>query len=294
MFYREEKDGLGSKLILEIKDESISQSEIDSFWLEVKNFEGKYSRFLENSELSELNRKVGQWTVVSEEMLIFLKKCEDLNKSTEGYFDIMVEKVLSGLGYDSSYSFQPKEFKPEIPGRIEFREDYQVKIPAPVEFGGFGKGYALDLAKKYFGDTDGACFNAGGDIWINGLDKNGNKWKVFLENPLNLNDAIGEIESEDLFMASSNAKKRSWRSFHHLINPHSSAPADQMMAVYVQAKEGFLVDSMSTTLFVMGFNKAKDFLSNSPLVEAMLISPKGEIWKTPGYQGKLYLSDSEN
>ncbi len=60
-----------------------------------------------------------------------------------------------------------------------------------------------------------------------------------------------------------------------------------MLAVYTQAAEALLADAYSTALFVLGFEEARRLLPRLP-VQAMLISPKGEIWRSEGFKGSLY------
>jgi len=294
MYFKEEKDCLGTRLTLEIVNDQIDQFKITEFWSFVVSFEKQFSRFLKDSELSKLNSHVGGWLGVSDEMISLLVEAERLNSETDGYFDVLVESTLSDLGYDSNYSFIDKRInllKDNDLRRVEFDlEKLMVKIPTTVDLGGLGKGYILDVAKRYFGEMKGCCLNAGGDIWVHGTDETDKLWKIYIENPVNLDQAIGFIESDELFLASSNVKKRRWGKHHHLINPKFLLPADEMLAVYVQSDSGLMADVFSTALFVMGFEKAKLYLINKPHVEAMLVSNGGAIWKSAGYSVQLFES----
>ena len=64
-------------------------------------------------------------------------------------------------------------------------------------------------------------------------------------------------------------------------------PSTQMLAVYTQAKTALLADSYATLLFVMGFETVSRVIEKFP-IEAMWVSPKGEIRKTPGFLGELF------
>jgi thiamine biosynthesis lipoprotein ApbE len=60
-----------------------------------------------------------------------------------------------------------------------------------------------------------------------------------------------------------------------------------MAGVYVQADQGEKADVFSTALFAMGYEKAKQWLQKNQLVEVMLISLEGAVFKTEGFEGKL-------
>jgi thiamine biosynthesis lipoprotein len=245
-----------------------------------------------------------------------------------------METVLRELGYDSNYTLSPKATISDFESNIEFGKIsneydenkilqksglcYMVRISSPIELGGLIKGYILDKASIIFRDIENICVDAGGDLWVKGLNSKGLPWKILLENPDNNEFAIGEVSSSGvipptskeklagkigsigLFLASSSPSKRKWGKHHHLINPFDRNSAHNMKAVFTQGNSGILVDAFATALFVMGYKKAKEFLNenrnqnkiknnyNKNFIEALLISDKNEIYKTPDFQGILW------
>lgn len=138
-----------------------------------------------------------------------------------------------------------------------------------------------------FSDFKDYCLDAGGDIIARGHGPSGEVWKVAFEHPLDTSRAIGEVEVRDFALASSSPSRRRWGKRHHLVDPQRKLPAENMLAVYTQAKAAILADIYSTALFAMGYEKAKDMLPSLP-VEALLVAPDGRAFQSEGFLGALY------
>ncbi len=264
--------------------------------------ENLYSRFKRGNYLDALNSCLGEKMKVSEEMYELLKFADEMYCNTGGVFDVRVKRVLENLGYDAEYSFERKVFegvsgfvegKSGVSG-IELFEDNFVRISEAVDFGGLGKGYVLDLVKEQFSGVENFMINAGGDIYARGKDLEIGAWRMVFENPLNPEEGIGVVEVDDFFLASSSPVRRSWEGGHHLVDPRTGESANEMMAVYVQADKGIVADSYATALFVMGYERAVEFLKGNAkslhvqTLEAMLVSPRGEIFRSAGFKGELF------
>ncbi|GHO59720.1 hypothetical protein KSB_81950 [Ktedonobacter robiniae] len=84
-------------------------------------WESTLSRFLPESELSQLNRQPGVPTIVSELLLNTLETALTAAHATEGIYDPTLLEQLIHLGYDRTFeAIAPRQDKPEIGG---FRED---------------------------------------------------------------------------------------------------------------------------------------------------------------------------
>lgn len=257
---------------------------IERAFMECSRIEQAYSRFLEGNELSQLNTQVGQWAEVSEELYKLIEFGERVKERTGGAFDLSVKSILEGWGYDKDYSL--KEGQPGKTGGIELL-DGRVKLHAPIELGGLGKGYAIDRMDNFLQDFSNACINAGGDLRVRGVDENDKPWRIVFEHPTDITQGIGTVDASDLALACSSPSRRSWGKRHHLVDARTGEPAEGMLAVYTQSSSALLADTYSTALFVLGFESAKALLPSLP-VEAMLINKEGLAYLSPGFQGVLF------
>lgn len=264
--------------------------------------EAAYSRFIGNNELFDLNNRRGKWVEIGPEFFELLKFGDKIFRSTDGAFDMTVKSILDGWGYDKDYSFTAGSAGSL--GKIEFDEkNLKVRISAEVDLGGFGKGYVIDKMSAILREcgVENFCIDGGGDIYGEGRDEKGEKWKIHFGHPVNTDEAIGFVEVDGFACCSSNPVRRKWGVRHHLVDPKTGSPASKMLAVYTQAKSAMVADAYSTALFAMGYEKAKKWLEpekaqNGGLtaargqrpVEAMIISPAGKIYKSAGFRGELF------
>lgn len=281
----EARELLGSQIRIVVIDDGADLA-VDKAFLECERIEKLYSRFRGDSVLSKLNSQAGEWVTLDQEFFDLIKFGEELRKKSDGAFDLTVKKILEGWGYDKDYSFKEVD-KGEL-GRIEIREEeLAVRVFGEIDLGGIGKGYALDRMKICLEEFENFCINAGGDIFARGRNPEGEKWKIFFEHPNSPGEVIGFAEIDDFFAAASSGSKRKWGNKHHLVDVHTLAPAEKMLAVYTQADSGIKADSYATMLFVAGFEKAKKIAEENEIA-AMLIAPNGEIFRTDKFWGELF------
>lgn len=277
---------LGTPILVTVAahDEARAREAIARAFSECERIEKAYSRFSDGNELSALNAQLGQWADVSEELFELIAFGERVKERTGGAFDLTVKSILEGWGYDENYSL--KEGAAGKVGALELK-DGRVKLSVPLELGGLGKGYALDRMDSFLQDFANVCINAGGDLRVRGVDDSGKPWRIVFEHPTDITQAIGYVDTSDLALACSSPSRRTWRNRHHLVDPLSGQPADEMMAVYTQSKSALLADAYSTALFVMGFEKARALLAELP-VEAMLVGKEGVAYRSAGFEGELF------
>lgn len=279
--HNEVREAFGSVFVIELSDYSnvsaLSQL-VESYWSIVKDFESKFSRFKTGNELDLLNSNIGKWVEVSTDLFDLIKTASNLKAETNDYFDISLESILVKLGYDKDYSFIENPNLSAGIGDFIYKNPNLVKISQRIEFGGFGKGLMLDKGKDVFKSVDSVFINAGGDMYCKNV-----KTKILFENPFDLNQAIGFAIFDEMFLASSSANRRNWKKHSHLINPHLKNSYSDLAGVYVQGFNGARTDALSTSLFVMGYERAKRFLNKERDYEVMLIKNDGKMFLTDNF-----------
>lgn len=282
---QEQQVHLGTNINIEIVayDEDKAQRAIERAFAEAARIEARYSRFIEDNELSQLNAQLGEWVEVSDELYELISFGIRVQERSDGAFNLSVKSILEGWGYDPQYSLQ--EQKPGETGSIEAKEG-KVRCHAEIELGGLGKGYAIDRMVNQLADFSNILVNAGGDLFARGQDLEG-PWKVALEHPTDITKGIGIVEVDKFAIGASSPSRRRWRDKHHLVDPKQACPANGMLAVYTQAPAALLADAYSTALFAMGFESAAKKLPELP-IEALLIGPDGRGWKSNGFKGELF------
>ncbi|MFT4244445.1 MAG: FAD:protein FMN transferase [Candidatus Woesearchaeota archaeon] len=305
-------DMLGSKIHIVLEkelDEKKAQKIVQKCYDECGRIDDWYSRFKEYNTLTLLNENIGEWQEVDEEVLYLFSKAKEFETQTDNYFTLSTKEILEAWGYDSNYNLnkysqhedefedwneQEKKEKKALskitikPFEID-EEEMSVKLNSPIEFGGLGKGYALDcmieICKSY--DLNSFMINAGGDLYSYHKDKT-KGFLVYLEHPKNENEYIGTIHVNEFSLASSSSNRRKWNNYHHIVNPKTKQPANEMLSVYIQAQKGIDADAYATALYAMGFDNAKEVLTSLEKIEGLLISNDLKIWKTNNFKCELH------
>lgn len=214
-------------------------------------FESNYSRFLETSLLSMLNN-TGILHNPSGEFIDLLTIARTAYKETNGVFNIAIGGYLEASGYNQNYSFTREESVPIIPPLDEVltvtEEVVTLKYGARIDFGGFGKGYLIDLLATHLKKTWSQEFliNGGGDMY--GTLENGGAITIGLAHP-KTQEQIGSLALSNMGFAASSPYLRTWKdqyntSHHHLIGNEDA------QAVFVTAQSALTADIWATTLSI--------------------------------------------
>lgn len=257
MWFDQTRELLGSSLRITFEQEDEEQGHLllKSCWQKIEHFHNKYSRFLTNNTLSTINSHLNHWQQIDAETYRLISAALALLEKYPLNFSLAVKKTLENIGYDQNYTFQPKETRSAAPNTstIKLEAPDRLFIDEPIEFGGFGKGYALDLTAETLAPyIKNMCLDFGGDLFAKGVNQDGNPWKIALESPFHVDEAIGTIILDGKFLTASNTLKRSWgkdKQLHHLIDVKNQKPADYWVGSYVLADSGMTADFLATALF---------------------------------------------
>ena len=267
-----------------------------------ETFENRFSRFRAHSELCNLNRHGGGSMNVSLEMIDLLEECQHFCGITAGVFNPLILRQLEASGYSRSFelikdggslgsinSSPVSEFQVELD--FSTRE---VRLPAGtrLDFGGIGKGYAVDRAVELLGDG-GYLIDAGGDIFASGCNPSGRPWRIDVANPARLNESLATLALVDQAVATSWTVKRRWcvgngHGFaNHLIDPRSGLPVDNgVLGVTVVADSTASADVFAKSALILGHGAGSDFLTSQGCSGLMVMSD-GTVITTPTWPAHL-------
>jgi thiamine biosynthesis lipoprotein len=250
--------GLGTYWWFEIFDESQNLAKIQDFLISnIQEFEQNYSRFIEASLLSQLN-KTRVLDYPSQEMKDLINIALDYYDLSKGSFNPAIGSILENRGYDKDYSFKrhsESETVHNFSNLISISDDViKLNGESNLDFGGFGKGYLIDkLAKSLVKEFKLQDFmiNGGGDILVFGDQKK----EILLENPFKSGYSFLSIDLQNQALGSSSNTKRKWKDqqtgqeFAHIINPKD---LDQVSKVgsFVIASDALTADILATLVCI--------------------------------------------
>lgn len=233
----------------------------------------------ETSEVSRLNAEGGG--KLSSDTLALAEESLRLYEETEGAFDISIYPVMKLWGFNRLDEL--KEDDVDIPTDEELEETLklvdagQLTLDAEnetltygisgmeVDFGGITKGYASDSVinmLREMGVTH-AMLNLGGNVQTLGTKPDGSKWRIGIQYPdLGSSDIVGVVSVSDKAVITSGDYERTipGTEYHHIIDPATGWPVENgLRSVTIVSKDGMLADGLSTSLFVMGMEKATEY-----------------------------------
>ncbi len=250
--------------------------------------EQRFSRFLPDSEVAQLNRSEGPITV-SGELLELLLRARAHAVNTRGIFDPAVGGAMRAAGYDRSFAPGALD-RDDVPGTAPSAsvtmlqiDDRRRRVERPphvqIDLGGFLKGRTADRAAALA--TGPLCVDAGGDAVLRGALPGQSGWMVEIEDPRDAAQTLGTIVVRDQAVATSATNRRQWRrgtrTMHHLIDPRTGAPSQSdLVQVTVLAPTAEIADVMAKVAFVLGSEQAPRELEQRGL-SAVLVLQTGAI-----------------
>ena len=226
------------------------------------------------SETARINREAAARPVlVDVEMCEVLQACLSGAERTDGYFSVVQPRDDRegsafvdplGIGRESGDLFL------DVPRRL-------VRLASSsnqLDFGGFGKGYALDRAAdvvRRYGVT-AALLDAGGSSVVGIGDDLGRTWVVGLRNPFPPRPDRCESWSPEVFRlplvdralsCSATFDERAAQATSDLVDPHCGLPIEEPSACAVVGRSGAATEMLSTALVCMGRARAEAYTRRS-------------------------------
>lgn len=261
----------------------------------------------ETSEVSRLNRS--GVAVLSPTVANLVKRSLDIYKKTDGLFDITIYPLMELWGFSTKNYKVPsgKEIAEKLKlvgfDKIDFNEETR-KISfknkgMEIDFGGIGKGYITDELVKILTDekVESAIINLGGNVFGFRKKPDGSLWNIAIRDPNEPDKYMAAIRLEDSAVITSGGYERYFEEngiiYHHILDPRTGKPSDSgLKSVSIISKDGTLADALSTSLFIMGEEKAIGYWKkNGSDFDILLMTKDNRLLVSAGIKDKI-ISDN--
>ena len=279
--------------------DTVSRAQIDSLFAVI---DSSMSLYKKNSLISRFNLADSS-VQIDEHMRVVVEKGMAISRVTDGYFDITVYPLVKAWG-----------FGPEKPEKMPDSSDIQNILPCigvhnlqlegdilhkkkpcvQIDLNGIAQGYSADLIADFLEERQISNYlvEIGGEMRVSGKKyPDGRPMQIGIESPADstYDELIIRqvIEPGNAAVTSSGNFQKYYLSgrklISHLIDPHSGYPlTNELISVTVIAREAIEADGYDNALMGMGLNRAFDFLSHHPELNAYFIyrKPDGNIADT--------------
>lgn len=235
-----------------------------------------------------------------------MEQALELCRRTGGALDISVYPIVRAWGFTTgSYQVPDEETIQSLLPLVDYTQiQYDaatgvVTLPEGMEIdlGSVAKGYAGQLAAQMLREhgVQSALLNLGGNVQTVGAKPDGSPWQIGIKDPQG-EDAMMVLSVEDQAVVTSGGYERYFeqdgQTYWHVMDPSTGHPADSgLLSVTIVGKQGIICDGLSTSLFVMGLEKAADLWAQSCDFEAVFVTASGEVYITEGLQDRFALTE---
>ena len=269
---------------------------VDAAEVEIERLDALLSTGDADSEIAKLNADGN--AKLSEDAGYLVERALELYQETDGTFDIAME----AWGFPTQNFRVPSQEALDqlLPltdaGNISYdKATKKISFGAEgmkIDLGGIAKGYTssriMDIYKE--NGISSGLVNLGGNVQALGTKTDGTKWKIAVQSPDDTEDYLGILSVQDKAVITSGGYERYFEqdgvTYHHIIDPKTGYPAESgLVSVTIVSKDGTLADGLSTSLFIMGEEKAADFWrKHKDDFDAILMSDNGTLYVTEGLE----------
>jgi len=244
---------MGMPVTLEVIDAAADEALFDDVYGYFAYVDEKFSTYKEQSEISRINRGELKLEEASEDMRLIFELAEQTRAETNGYFDIRHKGICDPSGIVKGWA---------ILNAAEMLRQ---------------KGF-----ENYYVD-------AGGDVQIHGKNEQGEKWRVGIRNPFNMNEIVKVLSLTDCGVATSGTYMRG----QHIYNPKNEGQLiTDILSLTVIGPNIYDADRFATAAFAMGW-AGIDFIEYLPGFEGYMIDQGKQATFTTGFT-RYVLNESPN
>lgn len=248
-------------------------------------FEDRFSRTKEGSDIWNINNAHGEPVEVAEETARCIRASLAYSEASGGLFDVSIGAVSSL--WDFVEGIKPDdEAIQEAVKHVDYRtisvDGTTVTLADPdamLDLGGIAKGFITDDLVSMLREAgcESAMLSLGGNVYVLGESFRGDDWSVGVQDPNGAaNDVIASIPARDKSLVTSGLYERSFTVdgvlYYHILDPRTGYPVKTDLAsasiVSDSSTDG---DAYSTTLFLMGRDKAMDLLDSDERFDGLLV-----------------------
>ncbi len=246
--------------------------------------EERCTRFRPDSELVKLGSQVGRAVAPSPLLFEALQFALLVAEECGGAFDPTVGRRMESLGFDREYATgqvvrtgtdgkNPPSYRDVVVDPK--KRTVRLNRPLTLDLGAIAKGFAVDLASRELMQFRDFCVDAGGDLYLGGLNPKGEPWAVGIRHPRIEGAIFDTIRVSNSAVCTSGDYERPG----HVVDPQNPESKSAVCSVSVVAPNAMLADGLATAAMVMGLEKGLPFLEQTG-VDSLMILEDLTSWET--------------
>lgn len=270
------------------EDPQLAWASIRAAEKEMRRIENLISSWNSNTQTSQINEAAGKRAVqVEAELFALIERSIKVSQLTCGAFDISGTLSRYYWNFDCTDNTMLSDSQvEEMRSRINYqwiqldpsaRTVFLKRKGMKIGFGGIGKGYAANQAKKIMQSMDvhSGLINASGDLVCWGKPPQQNQWNVKVPDPrdrtnnlLNISIDYGSVVTSGSY---ENYTMIEGQRYSHIINPRTCMPVTHTKNVTVICPDAEFGDAIATGLSVLPIDEGLQLANALIGVECIII-----------------------
>lgn len=289
-YKRIQGDALGTTYKVIVQSESNSseiKQSIDSIFEVVNN---SMSTYRTNSIISKVNQSQNPVEVDIHFIEVF-KKSQEIWNLSNGYFDPTAGSIVNlyGMGPNTNVQSINRYKIDSVMQHVGLDKVYldqqnrivKAKEGIYIDFNAIAKGYSVDLIKDLLIKINSENFliEVGGELITMGKNDKNKKWKVAIQNPIDLTSYYSEISLDGMALATSgNYRKfridsQTGARYAHIVNPiNGESMTNNILSASVVSSSCIEADAWATSLMLMDPKEATKIINNIPDIEVLILT----------------------
>lgn len=268
-----------------------------------KKYHAMFSNKIEDSEISRINSAGGNPVVVSDETVTLLRKAIYYGDLSNGAFDVTIAPVSNLWDFHAEAPALPApEAIYEAASHVDYKniliDGNTVRLLDPyasIDVGGIAKGYIADILKKYLKEqgVKHAVINLGGNVLAMGSRLDGSDYNIGIQKPFDMTgEPITSVRISNKSVVTSGTYQRYFEAdgklYHHILDPNTGYPCENnLTSVTIITNSSLTADALSTTCFLLGYDKSMRLIEQLDNVDAVFITNDNKIHYSKNFQHKL-------
>ena len=263
---------------------------------EIKRIETLLTTFSDTSITYKINENAGVTpVVVDDEVFQLIKRCQFISKITQGAFDISygsLDKRFWNFDLNMTSLPDPKVAKKAVElinyENIILDETHKTVFlknkGMRIGFGGIGKGYAAEMAKKKLIENNvlNGIVNASGDLTAWGFQENGEAWTIGVADPNQRKSIFSTFKITNKAVATSGNYEKfitiNNKRYSHTIDPKTGYPISGIKSVTILAENAEIADALATPVTVMGIEVGMNFINQLKTIGCIIIDDNNKSY----------------
>lgn len=289
---------MGNRFELSVvsENENWANERIDSAVAEISRIEQLLTTFKSDSQTNQVNENAGIAPVkVDNEVFELIQRSLRISALTQGAFDITYGSIDKSLwNFDAKMTALPdRETASKMVELIDYQkvvlnqEDCTVFLREKgmrIGFGGIGKGYAAEMAKRLMiqEGVKSGIVNASGDLTTWGLQPDGKQWTIGIADPNHKNRPFSYLNISNMAVATSGDYEKfviiDGKRYSHTINPQTGLPVTGIKSVTIIAPNAEIADALATPVTVMGVKVGLDLINQITGIACVIIDDHDKMF----------------